>query len=282
MSQMNKAHKDYSVSELCKVLDVSASTYYYRPVELSLEEERMVVDIKTAFEASHQTYGKRRLTQELRDQGYTVGIAKVCSLMKKHGLIAIAPKKKHSYPDTGIECKYAPNILARQFTPDTMGTHFVGDITYIRTYEGWCYLACVLDLGSREVVGYATSQAPDTALTKSALDNAIRYNTIDCQQLLFHSDQGCQYSSEAFREHLKTLGIKQSMSRRGNCWDNAVMERFFRNLKTEYLNRVRIMNFLSAQQLIEQYIRFYNFKRLNSAIDYLTPHQKGSSLRNAA
>lgn len=242
----------------------------------------MVVDMKIAFEASHQTYGKRRLKQELRDQGYTVGITKVCSLMKKCGLTAIAPKKKHYYPDAGLECKYAPNILARQFTPDTIDTHFVGDITYVRTYEGWCYLACVLDLGSREIVGYATSRSPDTALTKAALDNAIKHNTIDCRQLLFHSDQGCQYSSEAFREHLNTLGIKQSMSRRGNCWDNSVMERFFRNLKTEHLNRVRIMNFLSARELIEQYIRFYNFKRLNSAIDYLTPHEKGNILRNAA
>ena len=105
---------------------------------------------------------------------------------------------------------------------------------------------------------------------------------INAQQIVFHSDQGCQYSSTAFREHLKILDIKQSMSRRGNCWDNAVMERFFRKLKTERLNWVRIINFHSAQQLLEQYIRFYNFRRLNSAMDYLTPHQKGNTLRKAA
>ena len=159
---MNKAHQEYSVSELCNALDVSASTYYYQPVESCLEEERMVVNMKTAFEDSHQTYGKRRLMHELQKKGHTVGIVKVCSLMKKHGLTAVVPKKKHYYPDAGLECKYAPNVLARQFKPERVGTHFVGDITYVRSYEGWCYLACVLDLGSREIVGYATSRTPDS------------------------------------------------------------------------------------------------------------------------
>lgn len=279
---MNKAYREYSVSELCAALNVSESTYYYKPVEPSVEEERMVVEMKTIFEGSHQTYGKRRLTHALQNTGHIVGVAKVCSLMKQHNLHAVTPKKKYYYPNSGVECQYAPNRLARQFKQDTVGTHFVGDITYIRSHEGWCYLACILDLGSCEIVGYATSRTPDTDLTKTALNNAIQYTNIDPQRLLFHSDQGCQYSSEAFREHLKILGITQSMSRRGNCWDNAVMERFFRNLKTEYLNRVRIMNFKSAQQLIEQYIRFYNFERLNSAIGYLTPNQKGNILRKAA
>jgi len=279
---MNKAYRDYGVSELCRVLGVGASTYYYQPVARSLEEERMVVDMKAVFEKSHHTYGKRRLRHALQSKGYSVGIAKVRSLTKRHGLTAVVPKKRHHYSDVGDECKYASNILARQFTPETVGTHFVGDITYIRSHEGWCYLACVLDLGSREIVGYATSRTPDTALAKAALDNAIKARSIDCRQLLFHSDQGCQYSSKAFRHYLATLSITQSMSRRGNCWDNAVIERFFRTLKTEYLNRVRIVNFLSAQQLIEKYIRFYNVSRFHSAIGYLTPNQKGNSLRNAA
>ena len=279
---MNKAYKDYSVSELCKALNVSVSTYYYQPIEPDIEEERMVVAMKTVFDDSEQTYGKRRIRQELENQGYKVGIAKVRTLMKKHGLKAVVPKKKHDYPDAGNDSQYAPNLLARQFSPETVGTHLVGDITYIRSDEGWCYLACVLDLGSREMVGYATSRTPDTALAKEALDNALKHIPINAQQILFHSDQGCQYSSKAFRDYLKTRGIRQSMSRRGNCWDNAVMERFFRNLKTEGLNRVRIINFCSAQQLIEQYIRFYNFKRLNSAIDYFTPNQKGNILRKAA
>lgn len=279
---MNKAYPGYSVSELCQALGVSVSTYYYQPVEPDLDEERMVVELKTGFKTSHETYGKRRLTHYLQNKGYAVGISKVRSLMKKHGLQAIVPKKKHYYPDAGVECKYAPNRLARQFEQTAFGTHFVGDITYIRSHEGWCYLACVLDLSSREIVGYATSRTANTELAKTALNNALKQTSMDSRKLLFHSDQGCQYSSEAFRLHLQTLGITQSMSRRGNCWDNAVMERFFRNLKTEYLNQVSILSVASANQLIERYIRFYNFDRLNSAVGYLTPNQKGNVLRKAA
>ena len=179
---MNKAHKDYGVSELCQVLGVSASTYYYQPVAPSLEEERMIVEMKAVFEESHHTYGKRRLQHALQSKGYRVGIAKVRSLIKQHGLTAVVPRKRHNYFDVGDECKYASNILARQFTPETAGTHFVGDITYIRSHEEWCYLACVLDLGSREIVGYATSRTPDTALAKAALNNAIKARSIDCRQ----------------------------------------------------------------------------------------------------
>ena len=141
---MNKAYKDYSISELCKALDVSASTYYYPPIKSDIEEERVVVALKTAFEDSDQTYGKRRLRQALHKQGHTVGITKVRTLMKKHGLKAVIPKKKHYYPDAGNDCKYAPNLLARQFNPVTVGIHLVGDITYIRSYEGWYYLALSL------------------------------------------------------------------------------------------------------------------------------------------
>lgn len=248
----------------------------------SLEEERLVVDMKQEFHDSNETYGKRRLLQKLRKKGFNVGVAKVCSLMKKHGLKAVIPKAKHYYPDAGDECKYAPNHLDRNFDVDTVGTHFVGDITYLRTHQGWCYLACVLDLGSREIVGYALSKSPDTALTKAALDNAIKHTNANTKQLLFHSDQGCQYSSKAFREHLQLLGITQSMSRRGNCWDNAVMERFFRSFKTEHLNRAAIISITAAKLLADQYICFYNYQRLHSAIGYLTPYEKGLMMKNVA
>ena len=276
---MSKAFNLYSVSELCKIFDVSLSTYYYKPVQPSPEDLSLEAALKESFENSKQTYGKRRLHVELNNKGFKVGINKVKSRMKKLGIVAVRPKKKHYYPDSGDECVYAPNKLKRDFNPKSIGTHWVGDITYIRTHQGWCYLACVLDLGSKEVVGYATSKHPDSDLTIKALSNALKNTEINPNNLLFHSDQGCQYSSKKFRNFLSNIGIAQSMSRRGNCWDNAVMERFFRNLKTEYLKRTIIINIKSASRLVDDYMRFYNFKRLNSAIGYLTPYQKSMELK---
>ena len=280
---MNKAHNEYNVSELCCVLEVAPSTYYYKSSSTeSPKEIQMENDLLKAFEDSNETYGKRRLLIEMLNKGHFVGIAKIRSLMKKHNLIAINPQKKHYYPDSGEECIYASNVLNRQFKPNTIGTHWVADITFVKTKEGWCYLACVLDLGSREIVGYATSKSPDTQLVIQALFNAIHNTQVDTTKLMFHSDQGCQYSSKIFRSILKAFGIKQSMSRRGNCWDNAVMERFFRNLKTEHLKRVVILNFNIANKIIDEYIRFYNFRRINSAIEYLTPYQKRQQIQKAA
>lgn len=164
------------------------------------------------------------------------------------------------YPDSGEVHVKAPNVLKRQFNPGTINTHWVGDITYIRTHQGWSYLASVLDLGSREVVGWAMSQQPNTKLTKEALKQAIQKQQPDTTELLFHSDQGVQYSSTSYVDYLELFGITQSMSRRGNCWDNSVMERFFRSLKTERLNQLSFMNHLSVVQIVEQYINFYNYK----------------------
>ena len=202
--------------------------------------------------------------------------------MKAHGLIAIKPKKKHYYVDSGVQHKYASNTLKRQFKPDTHNTHWVGDITYIRSYEGWSYLACVLDLATNEIVGQAISKYPNSELAIEALNLAIKLKKPDTSKLMFHSDQGVQYSSNLFRDKLNQLSIKQSMSRRGNCWDNAVMERFFRNLKTERLNHLSFTNHKSVINNVNHYINFYNYKRIHSAIDYLTPHEKFNEMKKAA
>ena len=233
-------------------------------------------------EASGQTYGKRRIHKDLKAMGYCIGIRKTKRLMKVAGIIVIVPRKRHYYPDAGHGHKYAPNLLNREFKPKQANTHWVGDITYIRTYQGWSYLACVMDLKTKEIVGYATSKTPNAALAQKALIGAIKRQQIDATKLMFHSDQGVQYSAKAFRECLELHGITQSMSRRGNCWDNAVMERFFRSLKTERLNRLSFVNHASAVNEIEKYIYFYNYKRRHSAIGYLTPHQKACDLKNVA
>ena len=282
MNELKKANADYTITELCRILEVSMSSYYYEPVKPDEQEQVLLDLIESIAEDSGNTYGRRRIHAELNARDHTIGVYKTASLMNKLNIHAIAPKKKHYYPNSGDEDHYAQNLLKRQFNPDTLNTHWVGDITYIRNQQGWSYLACVLDLSTKEIVGYALSKSPNAELAKAALNNAIKRQQPVLNQLLFHSDQGCQYSAATFRERLSQLTITQSMSRRGNCWDNAVMERFFRSLKTERLNRLSFINHDSVISEVDSYIKFYNYKRRHSALDYMTPHQKYNELKNAA
>jgi putative transposase len=202
--------------------------------------------------------------------------------MKRAHVVAIRPQKKHYYPDNGKEQKYFPNLLNRQFNPETINTHWVGDITFVRTHQGWSYLASVLDLASKEIVGRAFSQHPNAELAKQALQHAIKMQQPDTAQLMFHSDQGVQYSAHLFTKYLRDLNITQSMSRRANCWDNSVMERFFRSLKTERLNHITLVNHFSAKSVVESYIKFYKYERLHSAIGYTTPNKHSRNMKKTA
>ena len=171
---MKKAYDEYNVSELCNVLDVPSSTYYYQAQAPCLVELELMTQIKCIAQETGNTYGKRRMQVELASLGHNIGLYHTASLMKKADVVAIRPMRKHYYPDAGKEQSYAPNILKRQFNPDTHNTHMVGDITYIRTWQGWSYLACVMDLSTKEIVGYALSEAPNAQLAVEALDNAIK------------------------------------------------------------------------------------------------------------
>lgn len=279
---MKKANAGYSIKEMCSAFDVPYSSYYYQPVGLSERDEKLVDLIRVISATSGSTYGKRRIRAQLNAQDVTIGLGKTRRLMKVAGIVVIVTRKRHYYPDSGQEHQYAPNLLSRNFTPQNINTHWVGDITYIRNYCGWSYLACVMDLKTKEIVGHAMSTSPDAALTKRALVNAIRRQKPDTAQLMFHSDQGCQYSAQAFRDCLQLHNITQSMSRRGNCWDNAVMERFFRSLKSERLNKLSFTNHGAAVAETEKYIYFYNYQRRHSAIGYITPHQMACELKNVA
>lgn len=234
----------------------------------------MIGDIEAISAASGHTYGKRRIKLDLNALGHQVGIYKTKRLMDQATIKVIIPRKRHYYPAKVKAADYAPNLLNRNFNPACKNTHWVGDITYISNHLGWSYLATVLDLHTKEIVGWALSQRPDAHLARQALTNAIKQQQPDTHALLFHSDQGTQYAANSFRSYLMLHGITQSMSRRGNCWDNAVMERFFRSLKTERLHHLTFINHQAVISAVNRYIHFYNYKRRHSAIGYLTPHQK--------
>ena len=278
------ANNKFTITELCMVFDMKQSTYYdqIQPREISTEKKRILSILKsTAIETKH-SYGRRRMHRQLKLKGIEIGVYKTASLMKEANIKVIKPTKRHYYPDSGICNRKVENLLNRQFKQSKINTHWVGDITYIRNHKGWSYLATVLDLSTREIVGWSLSKHPNAKLAKSALTNAINRKQPDTYKLLFHSDQGTQYSANMFTLYCDSLKITKSMSRRGNCWDNAVMERFFRNLKTERLNPLSFTNHEDVIAEVESYIYFYNYKRLNSAIDYMTPNQKFNDLKNAA
>ncbi len=266
IAKMNKACRQYNTKELCQLLKLPRSSYYYQIKDkpASANTSAMIEFIKqTAIEVGH-TYGKRRMKITLNNQGYQIGIYQTATLMKKANVVAIRPRKRHYYPNAGLMHKKAENLLNREFEQQTINTHWVGDITYIKTYQGWSYLASVLDLSSKQVVGWALSKQPNGS------------------KLMFHSDQGVQYCANMFAQYCNSKNIIQSMSRRGNCWDNAVMERFFRSLKTERLNYQSFANHQEVVENVESYIYFYNYKRIHSAIGYLTPAEKMAELKKVA
>ncbi len=281
---MKKANTYYTVTELCTLFKCNERTYYaqIRPKFVNQQELTMITAIKALAIETGNIYGRRRMHISLQNQGFKLGTYKTATLMKKAHVVAITPRKKHYYPNGGTTHAKVMNILDRQFSKTKSNTHWVGDITYVRTHQGWSYLACVLDLATKEIVGWAMSKIPGAELVKTALCHAIGKQQPRTNQLLFHSDQGTQYSSKLFVNYLEKLNITQSMSRRGNCWDNSVMERFFRSLKSERLNHVQFINHDSAKQCVDSYIYFYNYKRLHSALGYITPVQKRTILRNVA
>jgi len=273
VDELKKAHP---VSQLCEVLDVQKSSYYYwqgghrQPTAQRL---RLQVHARAVHMETHQTYGSRRMSAALKAQGLAVGRHRARSLMREAGLVAIRPKKRHSYP-AGEVSRVAANHLDRQFEASQPNQKWVGDITYLWTSVGWVYLAVVLDLFSRKVVGWSMSASPDTVLILAALNQAAVLRQVTPGiGLLFHSDQGCQYTSQAYQDRLAELGMQASMSRRGNCWDNAVMERFFRSLKVEAISRDRYQTQDEMVWAVKKYIHFYNTKRLHSTIGSVSPNQ---------
>ena len=265
----------YPVRLLCRCLTVSRSGYYaWRKRPLSArgkQDARLRVEISASHSASRRTYGSPRILRDLRDDGHRVSRKRVARLMRALGLEGRRKRRFRATTDSKHEFPVAPNILNREFDVAAPNTAWVADITYLATLEGWLYLAVILDLFSRKVVGYAIRERIDRALVLEALHAAL-VSRPGAHDLIFHSDRGSQYASHDYRDVLDEAGITCSMSRRGNCWDNAVAESFFGTLKTELIYELPLQTRSTTRSAVVDYIEtFYNVRRRHSSLDYQSP-----------
>jgi len=265
----------YAVTTLCRVLQVSRSAYYgggrRPPARRRVTDAALSVRIRAIHRASRATYGSPRIHEQLRQEQTRVGRKRVARLMAAQGLWGRRPRRWCRTTDSTHGHPVAANVLDRHFTPAAPNRVWATDITYIWTREGWLYLAVVLDLFARRVVGWALADHLRTELALGALTMALGRRAAP-QALLHHSDQGTQYASAAYQRVLQAHGIGCSMSRRGNCWDNAVVESFFATLKTELIDRRAWRNRQEARDAISEYIElFYNAHRLHSSLGYRAP-----------
>lgn len=263
---------------MCRVMEVSHSGFYEwlgrSPSQRQRENLRLSGRIRESFEASDRTYGSPRVWRDLHDWGEACSEKRVARLMQAAGLQA-RHKRRRSPTDTGVrpEHSIAANMLERQFEADAPNRKWVADFTYIWTAEGWLFVAAVLDLYSRRIVGWSMSGSMTSQLVSDALLMAL-WRRGKPDELLHHSDQGSQYTSEDFQRLLHDHGIVCSMSRRGDCWDNAAMESFFSSLKTERTSRKHYATRDEARADVFDYVeRFYNPRRRHSTLGYLSPMQ---------
>jgi transposase InsO family protein len=268
-----KAH--YSTALLCRVLKVSRSGFYAwvgrGPSRRVRADVALTARIRCIHAESRETYGSPRVHEELADEGVGVGRKRVARLMRAASLTGCTPRVFRRTTDSKHTQPVAPNVLARQFTAPAPNTVWVADITYVKTWQGWLYVAVVLDLFSRRVVGWAVDDHMRAELAIEALRMALG-RRLPASGLVHHSDRGSQYASDAYRQLLADYGITCSMSRTGDCWDNAVAESFFATFKAELVYRRPWPTHLETKAAIGEYIEiFYNNQRRHSAIGYVSP-----------
>jgi putative transposase len=278
-----KAH--FPVSALCRLLGVSRQGYYafaHRPQSAHVEREAALrVRLEQLHVESDGTYGSPRMLRALRQEGMHVGKRRIERALRSMGLNALRAYRTRATTKADPTHAVADNKLARDFTASRPNERWVTDISYVWTSEGWCYLAAILDLFSRAVVGWALDTTLTTQLPLRALQMAIQRRQPSAS-LLHHSDRGCQYTSAEYRGALADLGVEVSMSRKGNCWDNAVAESFFATLKKELVYRRSWSTRGELRAAVFNYIEvFYNRRRLHSAIGYKTPAQLETEYRLA-
>jgi putative transposase len=274
---------EFPVELLCRVLGASRSGFYAwldRPTSpTAVCREGLVEQIRQAHRESRSVYGSPRVHRELKAQGIACCVNTVAKLMRECDIRSKARRRfVVRTTDSRHDRPVAANVLARDFYPDKPDTAWAADITYIPTAEGWLYLAMVIDLCSRKVVGWATADHLRTDLTLEALRMALTHRK-PAEGLLHHSDRGVQYASDAYRLALAGHGIEASMSRKGNCWDNAVVESFFSTLKRELVHHESYANHEAARRSLFEYIEvFYNRRRRHSTLGYRSPTEFEASL----
>jgi len=275
-------HRDsFPVAVMCQVLRVSPSGYYdsldRAPSERARRHERIKQSVQQAHAESYGIYGSAKITEQLqnRDELESACRNTVARAMRELGLKSRVSKSFTPTTTTADPSKRpAENKLDRNFTAEAPNRKWVTDITYLPTPTGWVYLAVVLDLFGRKVVGWSIGNSLATELVSNALRRAIEHRRPNGNELLHHSDRGCQYTSDAYQSTLKSLGIECSMSRTGNCYDNAVMERFFWSLKHEWTKHKSFDNLEEARLSVFKYIEtFYNRVRIHQTLGYKTPEQ---------
>jgi len=267
--------KEFRVGKMCKVLNVSRSGYHNylkRRIGSRGKDEYIILEmIKEIHRDSRGLYGSPRIYQELRRRGIKVNKKRVVRIMRKYGIRAKTKRKFKKTTNSNHSSPIAKDLIGQNFKTSKSNKIWVSDITYIWTKEGWLYLACILDLYSRMIVGWCLDQRLTSSLVTTAIRNAIIQRG-ENPGIIFHSDRGSQYASEAVRDMLMDNKMIQSMSRKGNCYDNAVMESFFHTLKTELVKFETFRTREEAKMKIFDYIEiYYNRQRIHSAISYFTP-----------
>ena len=260
---------------MCRVLEVSSSGYYLwrkdKPSRRSLEDDKLKVDIERIHQESKRTYGSPRIHAALRANGIRCGRKRVARLMRDRGLKPKQKKRFKATTDSKHDLPVAANQLDRQFEPDQVNRVWAADITYVWTAQGWLYLAVVLDLFSRRVVGWGMQPTLARGLVMAALEMA-KISRRPGRDLMHHSDRGSQYASDDYQRLLEEMNVVCSMSRKGNCWDNAPVESFFATLKCELIHHKRYRTRDEARADIFEYIEtWYNRNRVHSSLGYLSP-----------
>lgn len=265
----------FSIERMSHVFDVSRSGYYQfinaKPSKRKQENERLLIKIKAVHKVSRCTYGSPRVHAELLEEGETCSRKRIARIMHQAGVVAKMKKRFKVTTRANPDAEPAPNLLQQDFTAEKPNQRWVADFTYVSTQEGWLYVATVLDLFSRRIIGLSMSDRMTTELVASALLQALTHRNPPTG-LIHHSDRGSQYTSIAFRQLLKKHNITASMSGTGNCYDNATMESFYHTLKTEHVYFELYKTRHEAKQSIFEYVEvFYNRKRKHSTLDYFSP-----------